>query len=420
MASVLNVATIMVCMSLMTLAVAMALTFMWLFEKREKAVAWWCAGMWVGTVSLVLLAARFTTPWWFGIGLGNAGALLAYGLLWSGFSAFRGRPAHWGAIVAGSLFWFVCVYGFESIRSDVNDRIIVSALGTALYCALVVRECWLTWKQERLPSLVAAAFFYASHGLFYLIRIPLTILYPVREVDTFEGFGWYTVTTLEAFVHGLFASFVLVALIRERAERRYRLAAEIDSLTSASSRRHFVSEVRAALARKPRAGVLAMLDLDFFKKINDTYGHMAGDRVLQTVAYHVSAGLRPGMVFGRLGGEEFGLFLPDCSVSEAAGFLENLRAGVETLDIRFNGNVLKVTTSIGAASVEEAGLDFDHLMAGADNALYLAKDRGRNRICIFSLAMRLEAIVEGGRQTRVSLSKRRVSRISVRSKAGRS
>jgi diguanylate cyclase (GGDEF)-like protein len=410
----------MICTSVMTLVVALSLTFIWFFERREKAVAWWCLSMWMGTAASLLLAFRLATPWWLGMGLGNAFALLAYGLIWAGFVSFRGRKVNLYGVFAGSAFWVVCIYGSEVIRGDVNNRIIVSSIGISLYCLLLVGDTWQTWKQERLPSVIIAGFVYASHGLFYAIRIPLTLAYPVQEVTLFSGWTWYTTITLEAFVHGMFSSFIFVILVRERAERRYRQAAEIDSLTLVSSRRHFVSETRASLARSPKSAVLAVLDLDYFKTVNDTYGHMAGDRVLQSFAHSVSSQLQPGMVFGRLGGEEFGLYMSDMPEAEVQARLEQIRAGVEALEIGFNGNVLKITISIGAASAAEAGFDFDHLMAAADNALYLCKREGRNRVGLFSLGMRLEKIIENDVQSRVSLSKQRVSRILVRSRLGRS
>nr|WP_246748592.1 GGDEF domain-containing protein [Rhizobium setariae] len=247
----------------------------------------------------------------------------------------------------------------------------------------------------------------------------MVIVSPVQDVSVNYGSLWYAVVSLEAFVHCVFASFVFLALIRERAERRYKLAAEIDSLTSVASRRYFVSETRDLLARKPKAASLAVLDLDYFKKINDTYGHMAGDRVLQIFARYVENELEGGMVFGRLGGEEFGLFVANRSEGEVAAFIEKIRAGVEALDMRFNGQVLKVTTSIGIASIAEAGLDIDHLMAGADNALYVSKHGGRNRASVFHPAMRIQKIFENGEESRISLSKKRLSRISIRSKPGR-
>jgi diguanylate cyclase (GGDEF)-like protein len=409
----------MICTALVTLVVAIALSFMWAFEKREKAVGWWCLSMWTATIATVLLAFRIGTPWWLGIGLGNGIALLAYGLVAAGFAAFRGTKINIPVIFAGAVVWFVLLFGSSTIREDVNNRVILISFIIPTYCALIVRDTWQIWKRERLPTLLAAAIFYGSHALFYLVRIPLTIASPVQEISANYGSLWYAVITLETFIHCMFTIFLFIALIRERAERRYRLAAEIDSLTGASSRRYFVAATREALARQPKSAFLAVLDLDFFKSINDTYGHMAGDKVLQSFAHHVALQLQPGMEFGRLGGEEFGLFLPDCLQAEACDFLERLRAGVEKLDIRFNGNVLKVTTSIGAASTEEAGFDFDHLMAGADNALYLAKAGGRNSVSIFSLAMRLEKIMEGGEERRLGLAKKRVSRVSVRSRPGR-
>ena len=420
MNAILSIPTIMICTSITTTIVAMALTYVWLVERgREKAVGWWCLSMWVATLATAILATRTILPAWFNLGLGNMGVVLAFGLAWAGFTAFSGRrPSYW-IVVMGAVAWALCFYGVEEIRTDINRRIILSAVLCGSYGALIVRSAWLGWKGERLPSFLATVVFYSLHCLAYFARIPAALLYPATEHNGEIHASWFGFVAIEGFAVTIFSTFVFMALIKERAERRYRLAAEIDSLTSASSRRYFVSETRAALARNPKTAILAVLDLDLFKKINDTYGHMAGDRVLQSFAHSVSSALRPGMEFGRLGGEEFGLFLPDCSEQEASDFLESLRAGVEALDIRFSGNVLKVTTSIGAASVAEAGLDFDHLMAGADNALYLSKGQGRNRVTLFSLAMRLEAIIEGGRECRVSLSKKRVSRISVRSRPGR-
>jgi diguanylate cyclase (GGDEF)-like protein len=165
--------------------------------------------------------------------------------------------------------------------------------------------------------------------------------------------------------------------------------------------------------------VLAVIDLDYFKRINDTYGHMAGDRVLQAFARRAQRWLPDGALFGRLGGEEFGIYLPDCSEEDDSVRLEVLRADVEALEIAFLGNTIKLTTSIGLASVAEAGIDFDHLMAGADNALYMAKHEGRNRLKAFHPTLRIQKIVEAGKASRVSLSQKRVSRLSVRSHSNR-
>ena len=186
------------------------------------------------------------------------------------------------------------------------------------------------------------------------------------------------------------------------------------ALTLAATRRFFVSETRDLMARKQAKGVLAVIDLDHFKSINDSFGHMGGDRVLQTFGAFVTQRLEPGMVFGRLGGEEFGIFVPDVSDRQAGEFFEAIRAGVEALEIPFMGNPIRVTISVGVASIRDAGQDFDHLMAAADSALYIAKDEGRNRLRFFSLAMRMHRIVEAGQESRVGLAESRLSRTGVR------
>ena len=164
--------------------------------------------------------------------------------------------------------------------------------------------------------------------------------------------------------------------------------------------------------------MLAVIDLDFFKSINDCYGHLGGDRVLQAFSKFVSARLEPDMIFGRLGGEEFGLFLPDREMSQARDFLDQLRAEVEAMQVPFMGSPIRITISVGAASVREVGIDFDHLMAAADSALYLAKEEGRNRLRVFSLSMRMHQILEDGSETRLGLTEQRLSRVNVRSRIG--
>lgn len=415
-----DIQTVILCSGLVTLVVALVLTFAWVFERNEKAVGWWCAASWMFTLALVLLAFRESTPVWFGITLGNAAHIVGYTMVVAGFSALNRKPVKWIMLAFGPAIWILSLLLFEAVRDDINIRIMILAAILTCYTLLAAFSALAIWKEEHLPSALLAFIFYACHAVVYTLRIPLAHAFPLDSATFMRGLNWFSLMTLEGFIQAIFSSFVFVILVRERAERRYRLAAEIDSLTSVASRRFFVSETRALLSRKPKAGVMAVIDLDYFKKINDTFGHMAGDRVLQMFARRVSEQLEPGMVFGRLGGEEFGLFLPGMSDDEATAFLEQLRCGTEALDVPFNGHVLKVTASIGAASVEDAGLEFDHLMAGADNALYMSKHEGRNRASFFHPTMRIQKIIEAGRESRIGLSKTRVSRLSVRNRLGRS
>jgi diguanylate cyclase (GGDEF)-like protein len=286
------------------------------------------------------------------------------------------------------------------------------------YCIGIIGSAWRGWKTEGLPTFFATVLIYSTHCVFYVLRTLFAIFLPASEHGGEIHAVWVAAIAIEAFTMSIFSTFVFLALIKERAERKYRLAAEIDSLTNSATRRFFVSETRDRLAKAPKSGALAIIDLDFFKSVNDCYGHLGGDRVLQAFGKFVNARLEPGMIFGRLGGEEFGLFLPDQEMSQARDFLDRLRADVEAMQIPFMGSPIRITISLGAASVREVGIDFDHLMAAADSALYLAKEEGRNRLRVFSLSMRMHQILEDGAETRLGLTEQRLSRVNIRSRIG--
>lgn len=156
-----------------------------------------------------------------------------------------------------------------------------------------------------------------------------------------------------------------------------------DPLTGAANRRLFMEQFERELERARRSGrplALLMMDIDHFKRTNDTYGHAAGDRVLQEFVRRCQAVLRPPDVLGRLGGEEFAVMLPDTSAAQAKAIAERLRRETDSLPFGVPGHGgLTVTVSIGAL-VAQPGEDADTLLARADAALYSAKGHGRNRV----------------------------------------
>lgn len=418
MSQLFDLATLFLCTAITTGVVAVALSYASLVAGREKATLWWCSAMWCVTVGLTLLAIRSVLPWWLGIGMGNAIVLLAYGLAWQGCAVFRGAKVPVFMICAGAVAWLVLYFGVDGIRNDLNSRIVLASGAIAVYSALTALEAWRGWKEDRLPSYVALMVLLSTHAVMHFVRTVLVLVFPPVDMSGGGGSFWLSVLALENYIHAIGISFFFFALTKERVQRRYRLAAEIDGLTGAATRRFFVSETRTRLKKTSKAGVLAIIDLDFFKSINDCYGHLGGDRVLQAFGAFVNDRLEPGMVFGRLGGEEFGVFLPEQEMSQAKVFLEQLRADVEAMQIPFMGSPVRITISIGAASIREAGTDFDHLMAAADGALYLAKEEGRNRVRTFSLSMRVHQILEDGSETRLGLTEHRLSRMNVRSRIG--
>jgi diguanylate cyclase (GGDEF)-like protein len=413
-----DAATLFICTAITTGVVAVALTYSSVLPGREKATVWWCWAMWSVTLGLALLAVRAILPAWLALGVGNTLTLLGYGLAYKGYRVFRNVRTVPFAAWIGAVLWLVLYFGLESIRDDINDRAILAGGVISTYSALTALEVWRGWKEDRLPSFVALLALFSTHAMMHFGRGVLVFVYTLDRSNPLIAF-WLAAISLENFVHAIGISFFFFALTKERAERKYRLAAEIDSLTGAATRRFFVSETRERLAKKPKAGVLAVIDIDFFKSVNDCYGHLGGDRVLQAFGRFIDERLQPGMVFGRLGGEEFGLFLPDMEASEARAWLDDLRAEIEAMQIPFMGSPIRITISLGAAAIREAGLDFDHLMAAADGALYVAKEEGRNRLRVFTLSMRMHRITEDNADMRLGLAQQRLSRMNVRSRVGR-
>ena len=172
------------------------------------------------------------------------------------------------------------------------------------------------------------------------------------------------------------------ALVADELELR-RLA-QTDTLTGAATRRSFNLELDRAVAAFRRHGnhaTLIALDIDHFKRINDTYGHPAGDAVLQAVSARLSAQLRSSDFLGRMGGEEFSILLRDTQLPEALEIAERCRAVLADSPVELDGGSLNVTASFGVAVLDETYRDRDDWCHAADRALYEAKHSGRNR-CI--------------------------------------
>lgn len=157
-----------------------------------------------------------------------------------------------------------------------------------------------------------------------------------------------------------------------------------DGLTGVHNKRYLLETLEREIPRSRRHGrplSVLMLDIDHFKKINDVYGHLAGDYVLKEVATLVKSRLRPDDVFGRYGGEEFCAILPETPVAGAGAIAEDLRRRVQERHFVFENEPIAVTISLGAAQL--AGeMDVTAFLKAADEKLYEAKRSGRNRVCI--------------------------------------
>lgn len=181
-----------------------------------------------------------------------------------------------------------------------------------------------------------------------------------------------------------FSAFIRDISERKRAEAELQEMATTDFLTGLANRRHFIARMTEELARLQRldnlhAAVL-MLDLDHFKRVNDLHGHSVGDAILKHFAALIRDELRKIDSVGRVGGEEFAIILPGANPDEARVFAERLRDKAEKTPLRLDGQVIAVTVSIGIAALKASDANPDMALIRADEALYRAKENGRNRV----------------------------------------
>jgi diguanylate cyclase (GGDEF)-like protein len=189
--------------------------------------------------------------------------------------------------------------------------------------------------------------------------------------------------------------FFFTSKLRELAIAHERMSAlaMTDSLTAVLNRGAFTSRVEAHLLSRrdddQRNGTLLIIDADNFKRINDHYGHDTGDEALRTIADSIRRVLRRTDLIGRMGGEEFGVFLPGCARPEAEIIAERIRATVAAAVPSIEAPSLRLSVSVGGA-VFQTVPQFKALFRIADQQLYLAKRAGRNRVAIATLSRTAE------------------------------
>jgi diguanylate cyclase (GGDEF)-like protein len=184
----------------------------------------------------------------------------------------------------------------------------------------------------------------------------------------------------------ILASIVLWAYRLKRSQMSFMKLARRDGLTGIFNRQHFVASAEQQLKYCQKSGRVAgliVIDLDNFKIVNDTHGHAVGDHILRRAVAACEAHLRSTDVFGRLGGEEFGILMPECNRDMVAGRAELIRLAIESVSDSEDARGVVVSASFGVSSTTESGYNLRQLLIHADKALYSAKREGRNRVVVF-------------------------------------
>lgn len=229
--------------------------------------------------------------------------------------------------------------------------------------------------------------------LITLIAITLSILFTSIATRYIEGANLKNgliIATIVAAIVAPVISWIFIDMYTklQETERQMRALVTYDVMTGLLTRQAFYHDAQKYIdiaERYHEFFALLMLDLDFFKTINDTHGHHAGDHVLEYFGRFLSEHLRTSDIIGRLGGEEFAVVLPNTPIEGAQKIAESLRADLETHPPTLHGVAIPLTVSIGLTSYTGAASpQIDRLLQEADAALYLSKRNGRNRTTLYT------------------------------------
>jgi diguanylate cyclase (GGDEF)-like protein len=388
----LDIPTLIVVSIFVTTILGLLLLFVWVQDRSIQALAWWGSAYLIAGLSISILSGKLPLNHAVSVDIASAMLFAACGLSWHGARLFDDKPVRPFAMFAGALIW-LCACLIPEFAGSAMGRMVVSSLIVSNYTLVTAFELW-SGRSEKLITRWPAMMVLLLHGIVFPAQIPLSMWQPVERGPAWFSSGWMALLALETLLYVIATGFIVLAMAKERNERIHKTAATVDPLTGIANRRAVIAngnKMIRTLARPDRPVAALMFDLDFFKSINDRFGHATGDRVLQVFASIATANLRSSDVFGRLGGEEFSAILPNMDAEAAYAAAERVRKAFQAAAIEIDGLPVLGSLSAGIAVTMDSTITVDALLATADEALYHAKARGRNRVEIAGQLSKAEA-----------------------------
>jgi len=356
----------------------------------------WMLGTVLQPTAWVLYSMRDAIPDLLTMVVGNTLLSIAFAKQIQALRIFVGR-AHdrrviYAPVLATALLEILFTYPWPSMRWR---TVTVSAVFCLQMVSAVVALIDVHPPRRRSQLLTAAAFLLLA--LVLLLRVAYEGLRTDELVHAFAASPMQTVVFAIAAVFPTVATLGFVLMCSDRLHQELERQATIDSLTGISNRRTLGELATRAIAsahRHKRQLAVVLVDADHFKRINDVYGHEVGDEALQIIAATLQCVLRSEDLFGRLGGEEFVVVMPDADETAARAGAERLRHAVEQVELIARHRRVPLRVSIGVAVID-AGDDLASLLRRADQAMYAAKRGGRNRVMGPTDLARYPVVVEG-------------------------
>lgn len=378
--------TLLLTASAVECAGAVMLLAVWYVTRDNPAansltvLSWVCFFAFIGTGSF-LIGARQHLPLAISIFAGNVLVFLGLGMGRLAFAEMNGLPRRYWTLAVPPLLW-LALCSIPAFYQDFTARAATSNLFVAL-ASVWMSQIALKYNRYRLQTcLFLGLIYYALTIIFFGNAVMLVTLKPdnlVAALSTqFLFYSFFVYTILICLVMTL-----TFAMFMELQQKHFRKLARRDPLTGLRTRAAFFE----SLTRLSQSGdnvssqvAFVMIDLDHFKRANDTYGHGFGDQVLEAFGAILREVLPPDARSGRLGGEEFAVFLPEHYVADTVDLLETIRIRIRTESATIPPTGHPVTMSAGVLIADKSEHHPEQALAAADKALYRAKANGRDRI----------------------------------------
>ena len=385
----LDLRTLSIVLVLITTFLSVVMLFIWRINKTYLGYSFWAASNLAIAAGFLFVSLRGMIPDVFAIIFAN---ILAFGgvlLVLEGNRRFFGlKSSKWFSLSMLALHTLAVAY-FVYVDRNVIIRIIITSIFLTIISLLNAFEFYRHRPKENALIYKLSGATYIAFGLLMLMRAGFT--YSFSNInDLYAPDLIQSVFFLTFIIFAIVWTFEYLILSNDRLHRELKTTqaeletmATTDFLTGINNNRHFFeignNEIQR-VRRFPTPLAVIMVDIDYFKQVNDTHGHAAGDKVLIEIVGICQNSIRNIDVLGRLGGEEFAVLLPHTDIHGGVTTAEHLRTAIEEAEIKFSSEIIKVTASFGVTVLYDTDKDIKQLLDRADKFLYQAKNRGRNQV----------------------------------------
>jgi len=352
-------------------------------EANAEELRIWGLSCLVFGISYALFATREVIPLFWSLVVGNFFFALGFGGFGLAVAHLFNRRFPYRTVVMGILICTLALYVTEIVRGDTSWRVLILAAVTVVPWTVSAVQCIHEWRAKPAPHILAMSIAFLT-----VILVSISRLVVAASLGSFGYTGLPTQSGYLLGSHVLLTSPVLLTvgfflLCAERTHQVTKQLADTDPLTGILNRRSAIllAENRMASARRHHQVLSCVaFDLDNLKPLNDIHGHAAGDQALIHLTEVVAKLTRAEDIFGRVGGDEFVVFMPYSDLHGATALAERFREAIATSPLICEGSEMTITGSFGVASLTDADVSPLDLLDRADRALYDAKKLGGNAV----------------------------------------